>query len=154
ADFALGGVDIEKTLPGGGSLQLAWATSQGEVPGTGNIFGATTDSRHDGNAYQVTLVEPLPFAGATLRGRFQAASAGFFNPFGGTVTPGSRRGEVTLEMKPLKNSMLRFGVTSERNQTANVDNRRLTFSAAWDQIMNDRIRFHLGFDHRGFTDDL
>src|SRR6185436_6432335 len=25
---------------------------------------------------------------------------------------------------------------------------------AWDQIMNDHIRFHLGFDHRGFTDDL
>lgn len=154
ADFALGGVDIEKTLPGGGSLQLAWATSQGEVPGTGNIFGATTDSRHDGNAYQVTLVEPLPFASATLRGRFQAASAGFFNPFGGTVTPGSRRGEVTLEMKPLKNSLLKLGVTSEQNKTTNVDNARLTFSAAWDQIVNERIRFHLGFDHRGFTDDL
>ena len=154
ADYALGGVDVEKTLPNGGSLQLAWAGSQGEVPGTGNIFGATADARHDGNAYQVTLAQPLPFSGAVLRGRFQAASAGFFNPFGGTVTPGSRRGEVTLEMKPLKNSMLRFGVTSERNQTANVDNGRLTFSAAWDQIMNDRIRFHLGFDHRGFTDDL
>jgi uncharacterized repeat protein (TIGR01451 family) len=154
ADFALGGIDIEKTLPGGGSLQLAWASSQGEVQGTGNIFGATTDSRHDGNAYQVTVVEPLPFAGATVRGRFQAASAGFFNPFGGTVTPGSRRGEVTLEMKPLKNSVLKFGVTSEQNKTTNVDNARLTFSAAWDQIMNERIRFHLGFDHRGFTDDL
>jgi len=89
-----------------------------------------------------------------LRARYLNAAAGFFNPFGGTVTPGSRRGEVTLEMKPLKNSMLRFGVTSERNQTANVDNGRLTFSAAWEQILNERIKFHLGFDHRAFTDDL
>jgi len=61
---------------------------------------------------------------------------------------------VTLEMKPRKNSTLHFGVTSERNRTANVDNGRLTFSAAWDQILNEHIRFHLGFDHRALTDDL
>src|SRR5207302_652324 len=84
---------------------------------------------------------------------YLSASSGFFNPFGGKITPGSRRGEVTLEMKPLKNSTLRFGATSERNRTANVDNGRLTFSAAWDQVLSDRIRFHLGFDHRAFTDN-
>jgi len=35
-----------------------------------------------------------------------------------------------------------------------VDNGRLTYSAAWDQILNERIKLHLGFDHRAFTDDL
>ncbi len=110
--------------------------------------------KHDGEAYQLTLAQPLPFFGATVRARYLSASSGFFNPFGGTITPGSRRGEVTLEMKPLKNSTLRFGATSERNKTANVDNGRLTFSAAWDQVLSDRIRFHLGFDHRAFTDNL
>lgn len=154
ADFMLGGVDIEKSLPRHGSLQLAWARSRGEVPGGGNILDGAEDHRHDGDAYRIALDQPLPFFGATVRGRFQMASAGFFNPFGGTVTPGSRRGELAMEMKPLKNSTLLFGVTSERNRTANVDNSRLTFSAAWDQIMNDHIRFHLGFDHRGFNDDL
>jgi uncharacterized repeat protein (TIGR01451 family) len=153
-DFVLGGIDAEKTLPRGGLLQLAWARSQGEILGSGNVFGPGTDARHDGSAYQLALSQPLPFYSSTLRARYLNASAGFFNPFGGTVTPGSRRGEVTLEMKPLKNSMLHLGVTSERNQTANVDNGRLTFSAAWDQILNERIKFHLGFDHRAFTDDL
>jgi uncharacterized repeat protein (TIGR01451 family) len=153
-DFVLGGFDAEKTLPRGGLLQFAWAHSQGEIPGSGNVFGATVDAKHDGNAYQLTLSQPLPFQSATLRARYLNASAGFLNPFGGTVTPGSRRGEVTLEMKPLKNSTLQLGVVSERNRTVNVDNGRLTFSAAWDQVLNERIRLHLGFDHRAFSDDL
>ncbi|MDX6385817.1 MAG: large repetitive protein [Blastocatellia bacterium] len=151
--FLLGGFDAEKTLPRGGSLQLAWAGSQGQIMGSGNGFG-NDDTKHDGMAYQLTLAQPLPFLGSTLKARYLNSSAGFFNPFGGTVTPGSRRGEVTLEMKPRANSTLHFGVTTESNHTANVDNGRLTFSAAWDQILNERIKFHLGFDHRAFTDDL
>jgi uncharacterized repeat protein (TIGR01451 family) len=152
--FVLGGFDAEKTLPRGGLLQAAWAGSQGEILGSGNFFGASDNATHNGNAYQLTLAQPLPFYGATLRARYLNASAGFLNPFGGTVTPGSSRGEVTLEMKPRKNTSFRFGFASERNRTANVDNGRLTFSAAWDQILNEHIRFHLGFDHRAFTDDL
>jgi len=118
------------------------------------VLGTAGDNKHDGDAYQLTLTQPLPFLGATVRAHYLNASSGFFNPFGGTITPGSRRGELTLEMKPLKNSTLRFGATSERNKTANVDNGRLTFSAVWDQVLSDRIRFHLGFDHRAFTDNL
>jgi hypothetical protein len=152
-DFFLGGIDAEKKLPHGGSLQFAWARSQGEVRGTGNVLNGD-ESRHDGNAYQATLATPLPFFNAMVRARYLYASAGFLNPFGATITPGSRRGEVSLEMKPRTKSLLRFGVTSERNHTDNVDNSRLTYSAAWEQIVNERIHFHLGFDHRAFTDDL
>jgi len=152
--FLLGGFDAEKTLPHGGTLQAAWAGSQGEILGSGNFFGATDNAQHNGNAYQLTLAQPLPFFGATVRARYLNASTGFFNPFGGTVTPGSSRGEVVLEMKPRKNTAFRFAFASERNRTVNVNNGRLTFSAAWDQIVNERIRFHLGFDHRAFTDDL
>ncbi len=152
--FVLGGFDAEKTLPHGGLLQAAWAGSQGEILGSGNFFGASDNPQHDGTAYQLTLAQPLPFFGATVRARYLNASAGFFNPFGGTVTPGSSRGEVAVEMKPRKNTAFRFAFASERNRTANVDNGRLTFSAAWDQILNEHIRFHLGFDHRAFTDDL
>lgn len=152
-DFFIGGVDIEKTLPRGGSLQLAWATSQGEILGSGNLI-ETNELKHDGTAYQLTLSQPLPFFGSTVRARYQNASEGFFNPFGGTVTPGSRRGEVLVEMKPGKKSVLHFGVTSERNQTANVDNGRLTFSAAMDQTIQERVKLHFGFDHRSLTDDL
>ena len=45
-------------------------------------------------------------------------------------------------------------MTSERNQTVNVDNSRLTFSGGLDQIINERIKLHFGFDHRALTDDL
>src|SRR2546429_4696692 len=128
---------------------MAWDGSQGQIMGSGNGIGAD-DTKHDGMAYQLTLTQPLPFYGSTVKARYLNVSEGFFNPFGGTVTPGSRRGEVNLEMKPLKNSTLHFGVTDERNRTANVNNGRLTYSAAWDQVLNDRIRFHLGFDHRAF----
>ena len=152
-DFFLGGFDAEKKLPRGGSLQLAWAMSNGEILGTGNFFNSN-ESTHNGNAYQVTLAQPLPFGSAVVRGRYLGASAGFFNPFGGTVTPGSRRAEVTFEMKPLDNSLLRVGFTSEENKTANVDNSRTTLSAGWDQVLHERVRLHLGFDRRAFSDEL
>ena len=152
-NFFLGGIDAEKTLPNRGSLQLAYATSQGTILGSGNVI-ASNSEQHDGNAYQITLAQPLPFLGLTLRGRYISASEGFFNPFGGTVTPGARRGEVTLEMKPRKSSTLRFGFTSERNKTENVNNGRLSLSAAWDEVLREKIRLHFGFDHRALTDDL
>src|SRR5437016_9955557 len=100
------------------------------------------------------MAQPLPFLGSTVRARYTSASEGFFNPFGGTVTPGSRRGEVTLEMKPRKSSLFRFGVTSERNRTANVNNGRLSFSGVWDEVIREKIKLHFGFDHRALTDDL
>ena len=152
-NFFLAGFDAEKKLPGKGTLQMAWAMSNGEVVGTGNVFNSD-ESTHNGSAYQIALQQPLPFASAVVRGRFLSASAGFFNPFGGTVTPGSRRGEVNLEMKPLANSLFRLGFTSEDNKTENVDNSRVTFSAAWEQLLHERVRLQFGFDHRAFSDDL
>jgi hypothetical protein len=35
-----------------------------------------------------------------------------------------------------------------------VDNKRLTFSFGADQTIKERVRLHLGYDHRSFTDDL
>jgi uncharacterized repeat protein (TIGR01451 family) len=153
SDFFLGGLDAEKTLPRGGSLQFAVATSRGRVAGFGNS-AASEDARHDGNAYQLKLTQPLPFLNSTLRASYQKTSENFLNPFGGTVTSGSRRGEVTVEMKPGKNSTLHFGVTDERNQTANVDNGRLTLSGALEQTLSERVKLHFGFDHRALTDNL
>jgi hypothetical protein len=83
-----------------------------------------------------------------------SASAGFLNPFGSTVTPGSRRGEASFDFKPRAGAVVRFAFTEEDNHTANVDNSRLTFSVAGDQIVKERLRLHVGFDHRSFTDDL
>jgi hypothetical protein len=150
--FMLGGIDGEKSLPRKGALRFALARSQGEVMGGGNFF-TTGDGEHNGNAYQVELVQPLSRYEAVVRARYSLASAGFLNPFGATVTPGTRRGELGFDFKPRPSSTLHFGLTSEHNRTEAVDNSRLTLSAAWDQMMSDRVRFHLGFDHRSLDDE-
>ena len=151
--FILGGIDGQKSLPNNGTLDFAYARSQGEFMGASNAFSLGADG-HDGEAYQVELVQPVNFYEAVIRARYSNASEGFFNPFGATVTPGSRRSEIAIELKPHAKSLFRFGFTNERNHTSNVDNSRNTFSAGWDQIVNDRLRFHLSYDRRRYDDQL
>jgi len=153
--FLVGGLDLEKTLPRHGLLRLAWATSKGEISNTvGGSDLTEADNEHNGNAFSLDYQQPLAFHEAVLHARFQSASAGFLNPFGSTVTPGSRRGEVTFDFKPRQGAVLRFGLTKEDNHTDNVDNSRLTFSVAGDQTVKERVRLHFGYDHRNFVDDL
>ena len=153
--FLVGGIDGEKDLPRHGYFRFAWATSQGDISNGVNASGFNSgDATHDGNAFKVELQQPLSFAEAVVRARFASASPGFLNPFGSTVTPGSRRGEVTFDLKPRRGAVLRFGLIKEDNHTVNVDNKRLTFSVAADQIIKERFRFHFGYDHRSFADEL
>lgn len=149
--FLLGGLDGEKTLPHHGKLNFAYARSMGQFMGTSDSFSLGADG-HDGAAYRVELMQPLGFYAGVIRARYANATAGFFNPFGATVTPGSRHTEVSFEFKPFKSTLLRFGLMNERNETANVNNSRNTFSAGWDQVLSDRIRFHVGYDRRSYDD--
>jgi len=151
--FLVAGFDGEKSLPRHGLLRFAWATSQGAISNGTNASGVG-DATHDGTAFSIDLQEPLGFDEAVVKAHFAFASPGFLNPFGSTVTPGSRRGEVSFDFKPRKGAVLRFGVVKEDNHTANVDNKRLTFSVAGDQIIKERVRLHFGYDHRSFVDDL
>jgi uncharacterized repeat protein (TIGR01451 family) len=150
--FLVGGLDLEKSLPRRGLLRFAWAASRGEISNAGVVDNV--DSKHDGNAFSLDYYQPIAFHEGVLHTRFQSASAGFLNPFGSTVTPGSRRGEVTFDFKPRKGAVLRFGLTREDNKTDNVDNSRLTFTVAGDQIVKERVRLHFGYDHRNFVDNL
>jgi uncharacterized repeat protein (TIGR01451 family) len=155
AGFLVGGLDLEKSLPRRGLLRFAWATSQGEIANGVSSSGLDdADNTHNGNAFSLDYHQPLAFHEGVVRARFASASAGFLNPFGSTVTPGSRRGEVAFDFKPRRGAVLRFGLTKEDNKTENVDNHRLTFSVAGDQIIKERIRLHFGYDHRNFVDDL
>jgi uncharacterized repeat protein (TIGR01451 family) len=151
--FMLGGLDGEKSLPNKGALRFAWARSHGEIMGGGNFF-ETGNGEHNGDAYMLELDQPLNYKQAALRARYSSSSSGFLNPFGATVTPGARRGEVSFEFKPRASTLLQFGLMTERNRTDLVDNSRLTYSASWDQTINERVRFHLGYDHRSLSDDL
>ena len=150
--FVLGGIDGEQKLPNRGILSFAYARSSGEFMASSNTFALGADG-HDGAAYNLELTQPLNFYEATVHARYSNASEGFFNPYGATVTPGSRRTEVTFEMKPRAKSVLHLGFTNERNSTASVNNTRNTFSAGWDQVLNDRLRFHVGYDRRSFSDE-
>lgn len=155
--FTLGGIDGVKNLPHGGTLNFAWARSNGRIMGAGSSGGSFFETgavEHNGDAYRIEIVQPFNFYGAALRARYASASEGFMNPFGATVTPGSRRGEISMEFKPRPTTLLHFGVTTESNRTTNVDNKRLTFSAGWEQVINERVRFHVGYDRRSLSDDL
>jgi uncharacterized repeat protein (TIGR01451 family) len=152
--FVLGGVDVEKKLPRGGHVRLEWATSRGRVASGGNLFGASLDDRHDGNAYRVELEQPLAYRETRLRASYSRSDEGFLNPFGATVTPGSQRMEASVEMKVLKSARARFSFVDERNKTANVDNSRETASLQWTQSFGDRLRATFGFDFRDYKDDL
>jgi uncharacterized repeat protein (TIGR01451 family) len=149
--FLLGGLDGEKSLPHHGKLDFAYARSLGAFLGTSDSFSLNADG-HDGAAYRVELMQPLGFYEAVIRARYSDATAGFFNPFGATVTPGSRHAEASFEFKPFAGTHLRFGFMNERNLTATVNNTRNTFSAGWDQVLSDRLRFHVGYDRRSFDD--
>ncbi len=154
SDFLVGGLDLEKSLPRHGLLRFAWATSQGEINSGINSTSDDANNTHNGNAFSLDFQQPLAFHEAVVHARFASASAGFLNPFGSTVTPGSRRGEVTFDFKPRRGAVLRFGLTKEDNRTESVDNHRMTFSVAGDQIIKERLRLHFGYDHRNFVDDL
>ncbi|MET0626731.1 MAG: SdrD B-like domain-containing protein [Pyrinomonadaceae bacterium] len=154
--FVLGGVDAEKTLPRGGLLRAEWATSRGHVVSGGNVFfgDGGVDDRHDGNAYRVELDQPLSWRETRLRASFARADEGFINPFGQTVTPGSQRTDVSVEMRATKSARARFSFTDERNQTENVDNSRRTASLLWTQQFGERLRAQFGFDFRQFKDEI
>src|SRR5258706_298145 len=150
--FFLGGIDAEKRLPRNGRLTFEWATSHGRVAFGGNLTSSSPNADHDGNATRVELEQPLKLCEAVVHASFVRSDARFLNPFGSTVTPGSQRITAGIDLKPRKNSLLKFGVTHERNETDNVDNRRLTVSSFWTQTISERLRATFGFDFRRFSD--
>lgn len=153
--FVLGGIDVEKSLPHHGLVRAEWATSRGRAVGGGNVFfGNTTDDRHDGNAYRVELEQPLAWRETTVRASFARADEGFLNPFGQTVTPGSQRADVSVDMRVSKTARAQFSFTDERNKTENVDNSRQTASLMWTQQFGERLRAQFSYDFRHLKDEI
>ncbi len=147
--FYLGGIDLEKSLPRGGTLGLEFGLSRGRVVASGNLLSTDQDNAaHNGEAYHAELNQPLPFYEGTLKASVTQTDADFLNPFGATVAPGSRRAAATVELKPRPSSLFKFGVGQERNKTANVDNQRLTASLGWTEQLNSRLRINAAYDFR------
>jgi hypothetical protein len=149
--YRLEGIDGEKALWNRGALKFEWALSAGDVTTGGNLFDAT--QRHaGGSAYSLQLTQPIKLYNSELRAEYARADEGFFNPFGGTVAPGSRRMNAVLDIKPRAGRTFHLGYTNERNHTSNVDNERDTFSFLWQQSFGEKLQGFLGFDYRRLTD--
>ncbi len=159
--FYLGGVDVEQRLGKKGVVQAEWGMSNGRVASSGSNFGfdglagslSSGNGEHNGNAFRVDYRQPLNFSEATLQATFSKAAQSFFNPFGTTITPGSQRGSVALDFKPIKSAQMRLGFTDERNRTAVFNNSRRTASVGWLQSFGDKFRVSLGYDYRNFADN-
>jgi hypothetical protein len=149
--YVLGGLDGEQKLWNRGSLKFEYANSRGDVVAGGNLFN-NADRHAGGSAYSLQLTQPIKLFNSELRAEYARADEGFFNPFGGTVAPGSRRLNATLDIKPTHSRTLHFGYTNEQNHTSNVDNQRDTFSFLWQESFNDKLQGFLGFDMRRLTD--
>jgi uncharacterized repeat protein (TIGR01451 family) len=149
--YRLEGIDGEKTLWNRGALKFEWAASAGDVVTGGNLFD-TTQRHAGGDAYSLQLTQPIRLFNSELRAEYQRADEGFFNPFGGTVAPGSQRAGASLDIKPRAGRTFRLAYTNERNHTSNVDNERATFSALWQESFGDKLQGFLGFDMRRLTD--
>lgn len=152
--FRLGGIDGSLKLWNGGKLNAEWAMSNGSIVNGFSFFNNNPNgNNHNGNAFFVNLEQPLRFWQSTLRFEGTHASEGFYNPFGATVTPGSTRGAVQLDTKPMNRTQLKFNFIGERNKTANVDNNRVTAGVQWSQTINEKIRVNFGYDFRRFEDN-
>ncbi|HEY5885696.1 MAG TPA: DUF11 domain-containing protein [Pyrinomonadaceae bacterium] len=152
ATFRLGGVDAEVQLTHRGHIKAAAAWSQGAVIGLVSGSTANQTAESSGFAYDIDYRQPVIWHEGVLQGRLAGASAGFLNPFGATVTPGSRRAEVSFSAKPRASSVFKLGFLNERNKTDSVDNTRSTFSFAWSESVRDNLKFNFGYDFRDFSD--
>ncbi len=152
--FQLGGLDASVKLPNGGRLLFEWARSRGALIGGFGFFGnsPSQNGEFNGDAFYLSIEQPLPQNQTVLRFAGQSASRNFYNPFGGTITPGNTRGVFSAETKPLKNSTLKATLIAERNLTENVDNKRITAGVDLTQTVNEKLRFKFAYDFRKFTD--
>lgn len=154
SEFRLGGVDALQTLPRGGILKAAAVWSRGGVAGFSSgptLSGQSID--HNGFAYEIDYNQPVSFREGVLSGRLAAASPGFLNPFGATVTPGSRRAELGFTFKLRPSSTAKVAFINERNKTERVDNSRSTFSLAWTEAVTEKLKLNFGYDFRKFADN-
>jgi hypothetical protein len=89
-----------------------------------------------------------------VKASFVDVAADFVNPYGASVTPGTRR--ITVGAEPALTDRVRLGIAlqSEENRTATVDNTRSTASLKITGQVSDRLGLSGGLDHRDFDDQI
>jgi uncharacterized repeat protein (TIGR01451 family) len=152
-DFRIAAADLLQKLPGSGTLSVEAARSDGRPLNRGNA-SLGTDPGSAGTAFRVEYVQTLPALRGPLRASFSEVDRDFVNPYGASITPGSRRSALGWE--PSLNGRFRLAVSvqDETNRTDAVDNGRTTASLKLGGRIDDRTGFTAGVEHRDFTDLL
>lgn len=147
--YQISGVDLHKSLFNGGNISAEWSRTSGQVAAAGNYFGLA-NGFHRGNAYRAEWHQPLgkTFVANTL---YTRSDEGYFNPFGGTITPGTKRFQAALTANITANDEFTIGYIGEQNKTVNVDNGRKTVDAEWSHQFGKKFRANLGYAMRELT---
>lgn len=150
--WTLGGANVRKSL-GSGFLSAEWARTDGQLVNAGNFFGTAVATPQKGNAYRAELNVPFHRYNAKLQAIYLRSDEGFYNPFGGTVTPGNQRSTLQFTMEPVKGGQLRLEGIDERNHTANVNNNRRTLGINYSQQINKWLKLTGGYDYRDLNNN-
>jgi hypothetical protein len=153
SDFRLFAADLTQKLPGAGRLDFEIAASDGVPLNLGNST-AGLGSSGSGLAARLEVNQRIEAIRGGLRLSLSDVDEDFVNPYGSTVTPGSRR--ITLATDSSLAERVRFGLglQDEANETTTVDNTRTTASVKLSGTINEQLSLTGGLDHRDFQDEV
>ena len=86
-----------------------------------------------------------------LNALWSKSEEGYFNPFGGTITPGTQRFQAAVTANISANDEFNIGYVDEKNKTVNVDNGRKTVDAQWHHEFSSKLGMNLGYSLRELT---
>jgi len=158
ANFSIGGVELEKSLPNGGRFKAEMPVSNGHLLRNPNSVNGTwtecceINKSYNGKAIRAELEQPVGFLNAVVRGRFSSTDETFFNPYGSITVPGQRYGGGSLEVRAFENTTLKVGFEDEVNHNNAVDNRRQTVSTRVTHNILSNLIVEGGVDRRAFED--
>jgi uncharacterized repeat protein (TIGR01451 family) len=158
ANFSIGGVELEKSLPNGGRFKAEVPVSHGRLlTNPHELNGTWTEcceihKNYNGKAIRAELEQPVGFLNAVARARFSNTEETFLNPYGSITVPGQRYGAGSLEVRAFENTSFKVGFEDEVNHNKAVDNRRQTVSARVTHNITSNLVADGGVDHRVFED--
>ena len=148
--FSIGTFEAEHALPRGGRWLAEVPVSHGAADAVGDA-PATGETRTDA-AWRVLFEQPFERGHSVVRGQFQRIGEHFLNPYGSPAVAGSAILSGTLDTTPIEDGTLTVTVRQESNDTAAIDNDRLTVGTRWTQGLGDRFEISGGVDHRRYAD--
>jgi hypothetical protein len=150
ATFFVGSLEGEQVLPRGGRVVAEIPVSHG---GEASFVDAPVggQARTDA-AWSVLFEQPFTTGATVVRGQFQRIGRHFVNPFGSPAVAGSQVLGGTIETTPVTRGTLTVTARHESNETASIDNDRLSLGTQWAQGFGEQLKISAGLDHRRYSE--